>query len=149
MQYSDRELACASCGQSFVFTGGEQAYYAQNGLQEPRRCKACRAQRRAQGGDGGNGDRARGGPGRGHGGGGGDYRGPRRGPGFRPASPDDPNGYRAPAFTSPVRAEHVIDYAGLPRDEGGEEETDGQAAMLGLRSTAGFDREVDRFGLRT
>jgi len=45
--FADREIPCVDCGQPFVFTAGEQAFYAQKGFQEPpRRCKACRDARR-------------------------------------------------------------------------------------------------------
>lgn len=41
--YEDKTLKCKDCGQDFVFTAGEQEFYAQKGFQnEPQRCKACR-----------------------------------------------------------------------------------------------------------
>ncbi len=47
MAFSDRELACRDCGSSFVFTAGEQEFYATKGLQhDPVRCPSCRANRR-------------------------------------------------------------------------------------------------------
>jgi CxxC-x17-CxxC domain-containing protein len=135
MDHSDRELRCASCGQRFLFSSGEQAYYAQNGLQDPRRCKPCRAQRKAQGAQGG--ERShRGGSGRPERRGGGSHK-PQRSGTWLP-SPDDPNGYRAPAFQSETRGAYAIDYEGLPRDE-----EDGDAP-----APAGHDG-IDRFGMRT
>ena len=41
--YEDKTLICRDCGAEFVFTAGEQAFYAEKGFQnEPSRCKACR-----------------------------------------------------------------------------------------------------------
>ncbi len=45
--YNDMNLACADCGQEFVFTASEQDFYAQRGFTEPRRCPSCRASRKA------------------------------------------------------------------------------------------------------
>jgi len=49
----DRSLACADCGQQFAFTANEQDFYTERGFSEPRRCPACRQQRKAQRGDAG------------------------------------------------------------------------------------------------
>ena len=41
--YEDKTLVCKECGNEFVFTAGEQEFYAERGFQnEPQRCKACR-----------------------------------------------------------------------------------------------------------
>lgn len=41
--YQDKTLVCKDCGQEFVFTAGEQEFYAEKGFQnEPSRCKECR-----------------------------------------------------------------------------------------------------------
>lgn len=45
--YSDKDLTCADCGQSFVFTASEQDFYAQRGFSQPLRCSSCRAARKA------------------------------------------------------------------------------------------------------
>ena len=46
--YEDKTLVCKDCGNEFVFTAGEQEFYAEKGFQnEPTRCKACRAARKA------------------------------------------------------------------------------------------------------
>jgi len=45
--YNDKNLACADCGQEFVFTASEQDFYGQRGFTEPRRCPSCRASRKA------------------------------------------------------------------------------------------------------
>lgn len=47
--HMDKTLVCHGCGKDFVFSGGEQAFYADHGLlSEPRRCKECRAARKAR-----------------------------------------------------------------------------------------------------
>ncbi len=52
--YEDRVISCADCGQDFVFSGAEQAFYAEKGFSEPpKRCKSCRQARKAQRGSGG------------------------------------------------------------------------------------------------
>ena len=41
--YEDKTLVCKDCGAEFVFTAGEQEFYASRGFQnEPQRCKPCR-----------------------------------------------------------------------------------------------------------
>src|SRR4051812_47278878 len=43
MSFEDRPLPCRDCGTTFVFTAGEQAFYAEKGFtNEPGRCPACR-----------------------------------------------------------------------------------------------------------
>ena len=45
--YSDKELNCKDCGGVFVFTAGEQEFYAERGfVNEPQRCKGCRDARK-------------------------------------------------------------------------------------------------------
>mgnify|MGYP000881352013 CR=1 FL=1 len=47
MDYQDKTLQCRECGAEFVFSAGEQAFYAEKGFtNEPARCPACRAQRK-------------------------------------------------------------------------------------------------------
>ncbi len=54
MSYQDKTLACRDCGQEFVFTAGEQEFYASRGLvNQPGRCPECRSARKAQQGGGG------------------------------------------------------------------------------------------------
>ncbi|MBI3966403.1 MAG: zinc-ribbon domain containing protein [Chloroflexi bacterium] len=49
----DKTLTCRDCGMNFVFTAGEQEFYASRGLtNEPGRCPDCRAARK-QSRDGG------------------------------------------------------------------------------------------------
>jgi CxxC-x17-CxxC domain-containing protein len=46
MEYSDRVLRCTECGSEFVFTSGEQFFYAEKGFKnEPKRCKSCKMKR--------------------------------------------------------------------------------------------------------
>ena len=41
--FQDKTLICKECGAEFVFTVGEQEFYAEKGLMnEPTRCKNCR-----------------------------------------------------------------------------------------------------------
>lgn len=41
--YEDKTLKCKDCGEEFIFTAGEQEFYAEKGFQnEPQRCRACR-----------------------------------------------------------------------------------------------------------
>lgn len=50
---ADKTLTCSDCGMEFAFTEREQAFYAEKGFTEPRRCGSCRASRKAarSGGD--------------------------------------------------------------------------------------------------
>lgn len=41
-KFEDVMLKCWDCGNSFVFTGGEQKYYQQHGFSQPKRCEDCR-----------------------------------------------------------------------------------------------------------
>ena len=51
MSYADKTLTCRDCGMDFVFTSGEQEFYAQKGFtNEPTRCPSCRQQRKGGGG---------------------------------------------------------------------------------------------------
>nr|WP_122013055.1 zinc-ribbon domain containing protein [Maliibacterium massiliense] len=51
--YEDKTLVCRDCGAEFVFTAGEQEFYAERGFQnEPVRCKACRDARKAHSNNG-------------------------------------------------------------------------------------------------
>ena len=46
MPYRDKVLRCIECQAEFVFTAGEQMFYAEKGFKnEPRRCKNCKARR--------------------------------------------------------------------------------------------------------
>jgi len=58
---SDKQISCVDCGNEFTFTSGEQDHFAQLGFtNEPKRCPACRAAKKAsRGGEGGGGDARR------------------------------------------------------------------------------------------
>jgi hypothetical protein len=43
----DRTIICKDCGGEFTFSAGEARYYQSHGLRAPKRCKPCRAKRRA------------------------------------------------------------------------------------------------------
>ena len=44
---ADKTLTCSDCGMEFQFTEREQAFYAEKGFSDPRRCASCRASRKA------------------------------------------------------------------------------------------------------
>jgi CxxC-x17-CxxC domain-containing protein len=80
---SDKTLTCRDCGEEFVFTAGEQAFYQERGFSEPQRCNNCRQKRKQErqssGYDGGGYGGGGGGGYSGGGGGGGGYSsGPRQ-----------------------------------------------------------------------
>lgn len=42
--FEDRTLVCRTCGENFIFSAGEQRFFAEKGLtNEPLRCATCRA----------------------------------------------------------------------------------------------------------
>ena len=46
--YEDKTLVCKDCGEEFIFSAGEQEFYAKKGFEnEPQRCSKCRAARKA------------------------------------------------------------------------------------------------------
>ena len=51
--YQDKTLICKDCGKEFVFTAGEQEFYAEKGFEnEPQRCRECRQARKNGAADG-------------------------------------------------------------------------------------------------
>lgn len=47
MSYKDITIICRDCGKPFIFSAGEQEFYAQKGfLNEPTRCPECRRARK-------------------------------------------------------------------------------------------------------
>ena len=49
MQYADKTLTCRDCNATFVFTSGEQEFYASRGFDnQPSRCPSCRTARKAE-----------------------------------------------------------------------------------------------------
>lgn len=48
-ELQDKTLVCKDCGAEFVFTVGEQQFYAEKGFtNEPQRCSDCRKARKQQ-----------------------------------------------------------------------------------------------------
>ncbi len=46
MEFQDKSLHCVDCGAEFVWTAGEQLFFAdKNFKNEPKRCKACKTKR--------------------------------------------------------------------------------------------------------
>ena len=49
MEFQDRILLCVDCGTEFIWTAGEQQFFAdKNFKNEPKRCKACKDKRAAR-----------------------------------------------------------------------------------------------------
>lgn len=47
-ELKDIEIVCKDCGEKFIFTVGEQKFYAEKGLtNQPVRCKACRDKKKS------------------------------------------------------------------------------------------------------
>ena len=59
MEFQDKALRCVDCGSEFIWTAGEQLFFADKQFKnEPKRCKSCKAKRA---------NRASAGPAAGHG----------------------------------------------------------------------------------
>jgi hypothetical protein len=54
MGYKDITKECVDCQEDFVITAGEQQFYDEKGLALPKRCKDCRAAKKARNENGGN-----------------------------------------------------------------------------------------------
>ena len=53
MTFEDKTLTCKDCGSEFVFSSSEQEFYAEKGfINEPGRCRSCRATRKSQSSEG-------------------------------------------------------------------------------------------------
>ncbi len=49
MAFQDKTLTCRDCGNPFTWTASEQEFYKQKGFEnEPVRCPACRAAKKAR-----------------------------------------------------------------------------------------------------
>ncbi len=49
--YTDKTIVCKDCGREFIFTVGDQEFYAEKGFtNEPQRCRECRNARKAKNG---------------------------------------------------------------------------------------------------
>lgn len=47
IMYQDKSLVCRDCGAEFVFTAGEQEFFAEKGfLNDPVRCRDCRVNKK-------------------------------------------------------------------------------------------------------
>jgi len=44
----DKQFQCIDCGEEFYWTEGEQEFYREHGLSQPKRCRSCREQRREE-----------------------------------------------------------------------------------------------------
>jgi CxxC-x17-CxxC domain-containing protein len=50
MEFQDKVLVCRDCNKEFLFSAGEQAFYAEKGFQnQPTRCRNCRTARKGGG----------------------------------------------------------------------------------------------------
>jgi CxxC-x17-CxxC domain-containing protein len=47
----DQTLTCRDCGRPFVWSAGEQAFFAARGFTTPKRCPECRGRRRLRTGE--------------------------------------------------------------------------------------------------
>ena len=46
MEFQDKALRCVDCASEFIWTAGEQLFFADKQFKnEPKRCKACKAKR--------------------------------------------------------------------------------------------------------
>ncbi len=49
MEFQDKSLNCVDCGTEFIWTAGEQLFFAdKNFKNEPKRCKDCKGKRNAR-----------------------------------------------------------------------------------------------------
>lgn len=44
--YEDKIIKCKDCGREFIFTAGEQDFYNDKKLSDPKRCPNCRQERK-------------------------------------------------------------------------------------------------------
>lgn len=43
---TDKKITCLQCGKEFTFTAGEQEWFLEQNLKEPKYCKECRQERK-------------------------------------------------------------------------------------------------------
>ncbi|MFC1861679.1 zinc-ribbon domain containing protein [Chloroflexota bacterium] len=49
MSFEDRSIQCSDCGATFIFSAGEQEFYASRGYDnDPKRCSECRQAKKAE-----------------------------------------------------------------------------------------------------
>ena len=46
IHYNNKVIICIECKNKFIFTEGEQKYYLEQRLSEPKRCPSCRQLRK-------------------------------------------------------------------------------------------------------
>jgi hypothetical protein len=52
MSFQDKSIVCSDCAATFIFSTGEQEFFATKGFtNEPRRCPSCRQVRKQQQGN--------------------------------------------------------------------------------------------------
>jgi CxxC-x17-CxxC domain-containing protein len=57
--FTDKEIQCVDCGNTFSFTAAEQEFFAQKGYtNEPKRCQPCRQSRKSDRGASAGGSRS-------------------------------------------------------------------------------------------
>ena len=45
-EFTDKVLRCIDCGEEFIFSAGEQLFFADKGLKnDPKRCKPCKTRK--------------------------------------------------------------------------------------------------------
>jgi len=97
----DQELKCRDCGEPFIFTVGEQEFFAQRQFNPPSRCKGCRDARKAQKDQngGGNGQTSN----------------------YRPSNGNGPNnnGYHSAPSRQPAQDGPVVQYRSRQDNQGG------------------------------
>ena len=53
MEFQDKSLRCVDCGTDFIWTAGEQLFFADKQFKnEPKRCKNCKMKRQGSAGSG-------------------------------------------------------------------------------------------------
>lgn len=45
--FTDKDMQCVDCGNPFVFTARDQEFFQRQGFQNPKRCRECRAIKKA------------------------------------------------------------------------------------------------------
>lgn len=45
--FEDKELQCVECSATYVFSAGDQEFFAEKGFTPPKRCPECRSARKA------------------------------------------------------------------------------------------------------
>ena len=46
--YEDKTLECIKCGDEFIFSAGQQEFFAEKEFNAPKRCKKCIAERKQE-----------------------------------------------------------------------------------------------------